>query len=124
MFGQQPMNGITLPPGAGSSMVPDQSQSAISGMLGSMGAGPGQVMSGETRSAIGYIDAAFEMLTAAGDEIPQIAEAIQAVKDFATQTIGMALGMGAPTPPTPMGMGLPGAQAPLAPPIGMPPFRG
>ena len=105
MFGQQPMGGISLPPNAAVSGTPDQAQSAISDMIGGMG---GPQLTGEQRSAMGYVDAAFEMLTAAADEVPQIADAIQQVKDFATQTVGMALGIaGPPQPAMPPQMGPP-----------------
>lgn len=109
MFGP-PQQGITLPPGGALGVAPDESQNAISGMLGQMG---GPQMTGEVKSAIGYIDAAFEMLSAAGDEVPQIAQAIEQVKEMATQIVGQALGMGAaPQPAMPPSMG------------GMPPMMG
>ena len=111
--------GISMPPGMapqqGMSSMGNPNQMALSEMVGLMG---GPSASGEEKSAMHYLDVAYEMLTAAADEIPQIGPAVEQVKEFAVQIIGAALGM-APDQniaQPPMGMegmgGIPGGGAP------------
>jgi len=82
-----------LPPGFGVPKPTVSNMDAMKGMAGSVGVG---VPSDQEKTAIAYIEMAADMLEAAADEAPEMAQAVEEIKAFIGETLS---GPGEPEQP-------------------------